>query len=107
MNGMKIFAFVLAAIAVVIMAIDVVLAIRLRKALARGEIGRKWTLLTTLLVIFLLGYLAAPAVVLLGLSSETMAVLAFGVLLLGAAFVWIVIGILRDALGFLDLLKVD
>ena len=31
--------------------------------------------------------------------------LAFGVFLFGAIFVWVVIGIIRDTLGFLKLLR--
>ncbi|QQR72838.1 MAG: hypothetical protein IPJ17_15260 [Holophagales bacterium] len=107
MTSMQIVALALAAVAAVVMAVDLVAAVKLRRALARGEIGRKWSLLTALLAFFLLGYVVAPLSLLLGLSQETMSLLTFGVFLLGAAFVWIVIGILRDALSFLDLLKGD
>lgn len=89
------------------MAINVVLAVRLRRAIAGGEVARKWGLLTALVAFFFLGYLASPLVRFWKLPVETWALLVFAVFLFGAVFVRIVIGIVRDALSFLDLLKTD
>lgn len=98
-------AYVLAGIAIVVMAIDLFLALRLRRALGSGEVGRKWFWLVLLLGIFLAGYVASPVLLALGLGGEAMSVLVFGVFLLGALFVWVVMGILRETLSFLDVLK--
>ncbi len=93
--------------AIITMAVDVVLAIRLRKPIVGGDVGKKWGLLTSLVVFFFFGYLLSPLVLLLNLPIEYMSVLVFAVFLFGAVFVWVVIGIVRDTLSFLDLLKED
>ena len=100
-------AYVLSFAAIVVMAIDVVLALKLKRAILGGEVGKKWTLLTTLLVVFFVCYLASPLVLILELPIEVMSVLVFFVFLFGAVFVWVVIGIIRDTLTFLDMLKKD
>jgi len=105
MSKLTLFSIALAAFASVVMVLNVVLAVRLKNALTGGEIGSKWRLLTVLLVCFLVAYVVSPLLLFLGFGVETMATLAFGVFLLGALFVWIVIGILRDALSFLELLR--
>lgn len=105
MSMLTLFSLTLAAIATVVMIVNIVFALRLRRALSGGEVGSKWRLLTMLLLCFLVAYVASPTLLFLGFGVETMATLAFGVFLLGALFVWIVIGILRDTLSFLDLLR--
>ncbi len=100
-------AYVLSLAAIVVMAIDVVQAFKLKRSILGGEVGKKWTLLTTLLVIFFVCYLASPAVLILDLGIDVMGILVFFVFLFGAVFVWVVIGIIRDTLSFLDMLKKD
>ena len=100
-------AYVLSFAAIVVMAIDVVLALKLKRAILGGEVGKEWTLLTTLLVVFFVCYLLSPLVLILKLPIAVMGVLVFFVFLFGAVFVWVVIGIIRDTLSFLDMLKKD
>jgi hypothetical protein len=70
-----------------------------------GEVGKKWTLLTLLLVFFFIGYLASPLLLFFQLDPRYVNLLVFLVFLFGAAFVYVVVGIIRDILTFLDLLK--
>lgn len=98
-------AYALSAAAIIVMAIDVALALKLKKAIVGGEVGQKWGLLTTLVVIFFFGYLASPLLLYFHAPPEYLTVMMFFVFLFGAVFVWIVIGIIRDTLSFLDLLK--
>jgi hypothetical protein len=102
--------YVLSGLAIVLMGIDVWKALELKAALSRGEMGRgevgkKWTLLTFLLVFFFVGYLASPLLLSLKLDPQVVNLVVFLVFLFGAAFVYVVVGILRDVLTFLDLLK--
>ncbi|MGB8931352.1 MAG: hypothetical protein WCC48_08935 [Anaeromyxobacteraceae bacterium] len=98
-------AYVLAALAIVVMAANVLLAVRLRRAIVGGEVGAKWGLLTWIIGLFFVGYLVSPLVLYFELPPEYLSVLVFGVFLFGAGFVWVVIGIIRDTLTFLKLLK--
>lgn len=98
-------AYGLAALAILVMAIDVVLAVRLRRAIVGGEVGAKWGLLTWLIGLFFVGYLFSPLALYFQLPAELLNVMVFAVFLFGAVFVWVVIGIIRDTLTFLKLLK--
>ncbi len=100
-------AYALSFAAIVVMAADVYFAIDLKRSILGGEVGKKWTLLTTLVVVFFVGYLLSPLVLVFDLGIEVMSVLVFAVFLFGAVFVWVVIGIIRDTLSFLDMLKKD
>ncbi len=98
-------AYALAGIAIVVMGVDVVLAVRLRRAIVGGEVGQKWGLLTLLVGVFFVGYLLSPLALWFGLPADWLYVLVFAVFLFGAVFVWVVIGIIRDTLTFLKLVK--
>jgi hypothetical protein len=87
------------------MAVNVVLAIRLRRAIVGGEVGSKWGLLTVLIAVFFVGYLFSPLALYYQVPDEYLNVAMFGVFLFGAVFVWVVIGIIRDTLSFLNMLK--
>ena len=100
-------AYGLSFLAIVVMAANVYFANELKRSILGGEVGKKWNLLTTLLVIFFVCYLASPLVLVLDLGIDVMGVLVFFVFLFGAVFVWVVIGIIRDTLSFLDMLKKD
>jgi hypothetical protein len=102
---MQYFAYGLAALAILVMAANVVLAVRLRRAIVGGEVGAKWGLLTVLIVVFFVGYLFSPLALYYRVPAEYLNALVFGVFLFGAVFVWVVIGIIRDTLTFLKLLK--
>lgn len=98
-------AYGLAGLAIVVMGVDVVLAVRLRRAIVGGEVGQKWTLLTVLVVVFFVGYLLSPLALWLQVPTEVLHALVFAVFLFGAVFVWVVIGIIRDTLTFLKLVR--
>ena len=102
---MNVVAYVLAAVAIVVMGLNVVLAIRLRRAIVGGEVGQKWGLLTMLIGVFFVGYLFSPLALYFELPATYLNAAVFGVFAFGAVFVWVVIGILRDTLAFLKLLK--
>ncbi|MBK8597797.1 MAG: hypothetical protein IPN83_19910 [Holophagales bacterium] len=107
---METIVFVISALAITVMAIDLYLALQLKKAIGRGDLGKgevakKWNLLTALLVVFFVGYLASPLLVLFKLDPAWGNVLVFTVFLLGAGFVFLVVGVLKDILTVLDVLK--
>jgi hypothetical protein len=102
---MQVVAYVLAAIAILVMGLNVVLAVRLRRSIMGGEVGQKWSLLTLLIGLFFFGYLFSPLALYFGLPAEYMNAAVFAVFACGAVFVWVVIGILRDTLAFLKMLK--
>ena len=101
------FAYALSFLAIVVMAADVYFANELKRSILGGEVGKKWNLLTTLIIVFFFGYLLSPLVLVFDLGIEVMSILVFAVFLFGAVFVWVVIGIIRDTLTFLDMLKKD
>lgn len=98
-------AYVFAAVAIAVMAYNVVQAIRVRRAILGGEVGTKWSALTGLLAFFFVGYLFSPLAIYFGLPEQYLSVLVFAVFLFGAVFVLIVIGIVRDMLTFLKLTR--
>ena len=98
-------AYGLAAVAIVVMAGNVVQAIRLRRAIVGGEVGTKWSLLTFLIAFFFVGYLVSPLAIYFRLPKEILDLMVFAVFLFGAVFVWFVIGIIRETLAFLKLAK--
>jgi hypothetical protein len=102
---MKLVAYGVAAAAILIMAINVVQAIRLRRSIVGGQVGAKWSLLTLLIAVFFVGYLLSPLAIHFGLPADYLSVIVFGVFLFGAVFVWVVIGIIRDTLTFLKLTR--
>jgi len=100
---MDLLAYVLAAGAIAVMGLNVFQAIRLRQAIVGGEVGAKWSALTMLVALFFVGYLFSPLAIYFGLPARYLSLLVFAVFLLGAVFVWVVIGIIRDTLTFLKL----
>jgi hypothetical protein len=102
---MHLLAYGLAGLAIVVMGTNVYLAVRLRRAIVGGEVGDKWGLLTALVGFFFVGYLLSPLALYFELPSAYLNLLVFAVFLFGAVFVWAVIGIIRDTLAFLKLLR--
>ncbi len=98
-------AYALAALAIMVMGLNVYLSVRLRRAIVGGEVGAKWGLLTILVVFFFFGYLLSPLALYYALPADYLNLLVFAVFLFGAVFVWVVIGIIRDMLSFLKLLR--
>ncbi|MFO0582738.1 MAG: hypothetical protein U0229_10715 [Anaeromyxobacter sp.] len=102
---MNVLPYALAGAAIVVMGLNVVAAVRLRRAIVGGEVGQKWGVLTGLVAVFFACYLASPLAIWYAVPPEHVYTIAFGVFLFGAIFVWVVIGIIRDTLGFLKLLR--
>lgn len=102
---MRLVAYGMAALAILVMGLNVVRAIRLRRSIVGGEVGAKWSVMTVLIAVFFVGYLLSPLSLQLGLSAESLFAIVFGVFLFGAVFVFVVIGILRDTLAFLKLTR--
>lgn len=98
-------AYGLAALAIVVMAVNVIQAIRLRRAIVGGEVGSKWGVLTALIAFFFIGYLLSPLAIVYELPPRYLNLLVFAVFLFGAVFVYVVIGIIRDMLTFLKLIR--
>jgi hypothetical protein len=95
----------LAALAIVVMGLNVLFAVRLKRSIVGGEVGQKWGLLTGLIAVFFACYLLSPLALWFRLPVEALNVLVFAVFLFGAVFVWVVMGIIRDTLTFLKLVK--
>ncbi|MFN2149001.1 MAG: hypothetical protein ACK2T2_11455 [Anaerolineales bacterium] len=95
----------LSLVAIITMVINVFLAVRLRRAMIGGVIRSRWNILTNLMVVFLLGYILSPLLLVFRLPLEYMGLVVFLVFLFGAVFVAIVIRILHDTLASLDLLE--
>jgi len=102
---MQFVAYGLAILAILLMGFNVVMAIKLKRAIIGGEVGEKWGLLTGLVAVFFVCYLFSPLAIYFEIPPQFVNALAFGVFLGGAAFVWVVIGIIRDMLTFLKLIK--
>jgi VIT1/CCC1 family predicted Fe2+/Mn2+ transporter len=98
-------AYGLAGLAIVVMGVSMVQANRLRRAIVGGEVGEKWGLLTMLITVFFFCYLASPLALYYEIPAQYLNALVFGVFLFGAVFVLVVIGIIRDTLTFLKLLR--
>jgi len=98
-------AYVLAGLAILVMGVNAVLAVRLKRAILGGEVGEKWGLLTALIAAFFVCYLFSPLALYFALPADYLNLLVFGVFLFGAVFVWVVMGIIRDTLTFLKLVK--
>lgn len=102
---MQVLSYVLAALAILVMGVNAVLALRLKRAILGGELGEKWGVLTALITVFFACYLFSPLALYFQVPTEYLNALVFGVFLFGAVFVWVVMGIIRDTLSFLKLLK--
>ena len=92
-------------IAIITMVINVFLAVRLRRAMIGGEIRSRWGMLTNLIIVFLVGYILSPLLLVFQLPVVYMGFVVFLVFLFGAVFVAVVIRILHDTLASLDLLE--
>ena len=95
----------LAGLAILVMGINVVQAIRLKRAIIGGEVGEKWGVLTALVAVFFVCYLFSPLALWFEIPNQYLNILVFAAFLFGAVFVWVVVGIIRDMLTFLKLIK--
>ncbi len=85
--------FILVSLAIVLMFIGLAMALRLRKTATGGVIGKVVNLIIGLIVLFMLGYVAAPFMPLL--SQETSLLLVGIIFFFGAVYVVLVLWIIR------------
>ena len=97
--------YVLAAIAILLMVVNVVMAFRLRNALIGGEIRSRWSLLTNFILIFLFGYVLSPLLLVFSVPVEYMGAVVFLIFTFGAIFILIVIRIIRETLTVMGVLE--
>ena len=90
---------------ILVMVVNVVLAFRLQRVLIGGEIRSRWGLLTNFILVFLLGYILSPLLLVFSVPVEYMGAVVFLIFLFGAIFVSIVIRIIRDTLSVLGVLE--
>jgi hypothetical protein len=102
---MQLVGYGLAALAILVMGLNLLLAVRLKRAILGGEVGQKWGLMTALIAVFFVCYLFSPLALFFEIPSQYLNLLVFVVFLFGAVFIWVVMGIIRDTLTFLKLVK--
>ncbi len=62
--------YALSLAAIVVMIVNTYLAFKLRRAMIGGEVGDRWRLLTNLIVIFLVGYVLSPLLLVFNATSR-------------------------------------
>ncbi len=102
---MQMVGYGLAILAILVMGLNVMAAVSLKRAIIGGEVGQKWGVLTLLVAVFFVCYLFSPLALAYQIPNEYLNILVFAVFLFGAVFVRVVIGIIRDMLSFLKLVK--
>lgn len=103
---MTIFAYVLSTAAIAVMALNLVLIISLlSRFTGGGQVKGRVQLLLALIALFLVGYVASPFLMALGLFQDIAAILAFGVFFFGALYVTVTIFVLRKIFSILNLLR--
>ena len=90
---------------ILVMVVNVVLAFRLQRVLIGGEIRSRWGLLTNFILVFLVGYILSPLLLVFSVPVEYMGAVVFLIFLFGAIFVFIVIRIIRETLSVLGVLE--
>ena len=73
---------------ILVMVVNVVLAFRLQRVLIGGEIRSRWGLLTNFILVFLLGYILSPLLLVFSVLVEYMGAVVFLIFLFGAIFVF-------------------
>ncbi|MBU7012474.1 MAG: hypothetical protein HXS46_17475 [Theionarchaea archaeon] len=81
--------YIISGIAIVVMAINVIKAFQLKKAIVGGEVGEKWNYSLYLILFFFAGYIVSP--LFLRISPELKNIMVSLIFLFGAIFVYIMI----------------
>lgn len=103
MNNMVILYYVLSAVAVGIMAVNLIKAYRLKKALVGGEVGEKWNYSLYLIGFFFVGYVISP--LFLEINPQFKNIVISLVFLFGAVFVFIMIDLIFSVITLLGVKK--
>jgi drug/metabolite transporter (DMT)-like permease len=102
---MQIVNYVLAGLAIVVMAFNTVLTFRLRRKLIGGEVGARWNVLSILVMVFLVAFILSPLLLVLNAPVDFLLLAVFSVFFLGAVFVGLVVRVVGDILQVMDLLE--
>jgi len=92
--------YIISAVAIVVMAINVIKAFKLKKAIVGGEVGEKWNYCLYLILFFFAGYIVSP--LFLQISPESKDILVSLVFLFGAVFVFIMITLIFSVITLLQ-----
>lgn len=92
--------YVISAVAIVVMGVNVVKALKLKKAIVGGEVGEKWNYSLYLIVFFFAGYIISP--LFLRISPESKDIIISLVFLFGAIFVFIMIRLFFSVITLLE-----
>ena len=95
--------YIISAVAIVIMAVNVFKAFTLKKAIVGGEVGEKWNLSVYLIVFFFIGYIISP--LFLHISPESKDIVISLVFLFGAIFVFMMIRLIFSVITLLEVKK--
>ena len=95
--------YVISVLATVVMAINVLRAFRLKKAMVGGEVGEKWNYCVYLILFFFAGYIVSP--LFLRISPESKDILVSLVFLFGAVFVFIMINVIFSVITLFQVRK--
>lgn len=97
------FYYIISAAATVVMAVNVVRAFKLRKAIIGGELGEKWNYSLYLILFFFVGYVISP--LFLWISPEFKDIVISLVFFFGAVFVFIMINLIFSMMTMLGVKK--
>lgn len=92
--------YVISAVAIVVMGVNVVKALKLKKAIVGGEVGEKWNYSLYLIIFFFAGYIISP--LFLRISPESKDIIISLVFLFGAVFVFIMIRLFFSVITLLE-----
>lgn len=95
--------YVISFVAIVVMAVNVVKAFKLKRSIVGGEVGEKWSYSVYLIVFFFLGYIISP--VFLRISPASKDIVISLVFLFGAVFVFIMISLIFSVITLLEVKK--
>lgn len=95
--------YVISVLATVVMAVNVIKAFKLKKAMVGGEVGEKWNYCVYLILFFFAGYIASP--LFLRISPESKDILVSMVFLFGAVFVFIMTSLIFSVITLLQVRK--
>jgi hypothetical protein len=89
--------------AILVMAVNVMRAFSLKKAIVGGEVGEKWNYSLYLILFFFGGYIVSPLI--LRISPESKDIIISLVFLFGAIFVFIMINLIFSVITLLEVKK--
>lgn len=97
--------FAVAGLAILLMAYNTFITFRLRSRLIGGVVRARWNVLSTLVLVFLIGFILSPLLLVLNIPVDYLILAMLSVFLLGAVFVLLVVRVVGDILQALDLLE--